>query len=126
MVPAQNAGMMTYPAGGAGPIGQTRNPMMVFLLGCVCFLYMFWQGFVMLGELKAYLNKDEINPIHLFIPILNLLLILKLPGWVLEAKQRAGVPNPQVTNILFYFFFHSYFLPKDLNEVWNPNGQPQS
>ena len=40
-----------------------------------------------------------------------------------QAKRRAGVPNPEVTNILFYWFFGLYFLPKDLNEVWNPHGQ---
>jgi len=112
--------------GGTGPKGQTRNPMMVLLLSMVCFLYGIYQYYVMLGELKAFLNSDEINPIHAFIPVLNILLIFKLPGWVLEAKRRAGVPNPEVANVLFYFLFGMYFLPKDLNEVWNPTGQLQA
>jgi len=112
--------------GGTGPKGQTRNPMMVMLIGYICFFYGMYQTFLMLGELKAYLNSDEINPVHVFIPILNLLMLFKLPGWVLEAKRRAGVPNPETTNVLFYFLFHWYFLPKDLNEVWNPTGQLQA
>jgi hypothetical protein len=109
--------------GGTGPKGQTRNPMMVILISMICFLYGIWQYYQMVGELKAFLNSDEISPIHIFIPVLNILMLFKLPGWVLEAKRRAGVPNPEVTNILFYWFFGLYFLPKDLNEVWNPSGQ---
>ncbi len=110
-------------AGMGGPKGQFRNPIMVLLISMFCFVYGLYQYYVMLGELKDYLQSDEINPIHAFIPILQLLLIFKLPGWVLEAKQRAGIPNPEVTNILFYWFFGLYFLPKDLNEVWDPTGQ---
>jgi fucose 4-O-acetylase-like acetyltransferase len=125
MVPMGNPGvpMQAMPMGGTGPKGQTRNPMMVLLISMVCFLYGIYQYYVMVGELKEYLQTDEINPIHMFIPVLNILMLFKLPGWVLQAKQRAGVPNPEVANILFYWFFGLYFLPKDLNEVWNPTGQ---
>lgn len=111
------------PGMGGGPKGQTRNPMMVLLISMFCFFYGIFQYYQMVGELKEFLQTDEINPIHIFIPVLNILMLFKLPGLVLEAKRRAGVPNPEVTNILFYWFFGLYFLPKDLNEVWNPTGQ---
>jgi hypothetical protein len=111
------------PMGGVGPKGQTRNPIMVLIISAICFLYGIYQYYSMLGELKAFLNSDEIQPWHMFIPILNILLLFKIPGWVLEAKRRAGVPNPEVSNIIFYWFFGLYFFPKDLNEVWNPTGQ---
>ncbi|MCU0690134.1 MAG: hypothetical protein MUF54_01905 [Polyangiaceae bacterium] len=110
-------------AGAIGPSGQTRNPMMVLLISLICFLYGIYQFYVMLGELRDFLQSDEINPIHIFIPVLNILMLFKLPGWVLEAKQRAGVPNPEVGNVILYWFLGLYLLPKDLNEVWNPTGQ---
>jgi hypothetical protein len=115
--------MAGAPTGGGGPKGQTRNPMMVLLISMICFLYGIWQYYQMVGELKAFLNSDEINPIHIFIPVLNILMLFKLPGWVLEAKRRAGVPNPEVSNVIVYWFLGLYLLPKDLNEVWNPTGQ---
>jgi hypothetical protein len=37
---------------------------------------------------------------------------------VLEAKQMAGVANPQVAHPVLYLFLGLYFLPNDLNEVW--------
>jgi hypothetical protein len=110
-------------AGMIGPSGQTRNPMMVLLISAICFLYGMYQFYVMLAELKDFLQSDEINPIHIFIPVLNILMLFKLPGWVLEAKRRAGVPNPEVASVILYWFLGLYLLPKDLNEVWNPTAQ---
>jgi hypothetical protein len=54
----------------------------------------------------------------LFIPILGLLEMLKLPAKVLEAKRMAGVPNAQEPNLILYLFLGIYFIPADLNEVW--------
>jgi hypothetical protein len=115
---------MVY-SGGRGPIGQTRNPIMVLVVGSLCFVYGIIQIWGMLNELKAFRGKDDINPIMLFVPIMNLLLLWGLPAKVLEAKQMAGVPNPQVPHPILYLLLGSYFLPADLNEVWQAAGGGQ-
>jgi hypothetical protein len=110
------------PMVGGGPKGQTRNPVMTLLISWVCFLYALYSCYQMVGELKAYLNTEEITPWWTFIVPLNILLILKLPGLVTEAKRRAGVANPEAGNIIFYLFLTPYIMAKDLNDVWNPTG----
>jgi hypothetical protein len=109
--------------GGAGAKGQTRNPVMTLLISWICFLYMLYVHFQMANELKAFLNTEEITPWWMFIFPLNLLLILKLPNLMVEAKRRAGVANPQAGGLFMYLFFTPYVMAKDLNEVWNPTGQ---
>ena len=103
--------------GAHGPIGATRNPILVFLLSACCFYYLFvfWG---MLNELKAFRQKDDINPILFFVPILNLIQMWGLPAKMLEAKQMAGVPNPSVSHPILYLLLGVYFIPADLNEVW--------
>jgi hypothetical protein len=122
MQPAPGA---MQPAGGAGPVGKTRNPLVCGLLTFItCGMYypiamMFWAG-----DLKAYLGNDpEITPWFGLIFPLNLMLLLKLPDKVVEAKRRAGHPNPSSAGFIMYFLLGWYFIPKDLNEIWNPGGQ---
>jgi hypothetical protein len=113
--------------GGRGPIGQTRNPIMVLVIGSICFVYAIIQLWGMVNELKAFRGKDDINPIMMFVPIMNIIFFWNLPAKVLEAKQMAGVPNPQVAHPILYLLLGSYFLPADLNEVWQAagGGQPR-
>jgi len=108
-------------APGKGPI---RNPGMVTLLTMItCGLYGIFTFYSMMTELRAYLNKQEIVPWHIFVPILGVITILgKLPEWVTEAKQRAGSRNPQSSGPLLYFLLFPYFFTKDMNEVWDPMG----
>lgn len=103
---------------------HVRNPVMVTVLTYVtCGIYGIIAFYSMLSELKAYLNKEEIVPWHLFVPVLGLIILLgKLPGWVTEAKQRAGSRNQQSSGPILYFLLAPYFLTKDLNEVWDPMG----
>jgi uncharacterized membrane protein len=103
--------------GAHGPIGTTRNPVMVTVLSMVCFVYAILQLIQMIGELKAFRQKDDINIIMFFIPILNLLEMMKLSDKVAEAKRMAGSPNPAASGIL-YILLGIYFLPTDLNDVW--------
>ncbi len=116
MVASPNMAPMA--AGPHGPIGTVRNPIMVFLLSSICFIYGMVAFFSMIGELKAFRKKDDINLIMFFIPILNILELLKLPAKVSEAKQMAGAANPNAASPLLYFLLGIYFLPADLNEVW--------
>jgi hypothetical protein len=125
-MPGGGAPMVATGAGGR-PIGQTRNPVMVLVIGMVCFVYAIIQLWGMLNELKAFRGKDDINPIMMFVPILNLIMFWNLPEKVLEAKQMAGVPNPQVVHPILYLLLNSYFLASDLNEIWQAagGGQPR-
>lgn len=106
-------------------MGQTRNPIMVLVIGSICFIYAIIQMWGMLNELKAFRGKDDINPIMMFVPILNIIFFWNLPAKVLEAKQMAGVPNAQVAHPILYLLLGAYFLPADLNEVWQAAGGGQ-
>jgi hypothetical protein len=123
MMPAGSAALAPggYAQAGKGPI---RNPVMVTLLTFVtCGIYGIFTFYSMMAELRNYLAKAEIVPWHIFVPILNWIVILaKLPVWVTEAKQRAGSRNPQSAGGLLYFLLFPYFFTKDMNDVWDPTG----
>jgi hypothetical protein len=108
-----------------GGVGKTRNPVMVLLISMLCFVYALIEGLAMLKELMAFRGKQDINLIFFLIPILNILEVWKLPAKVLEAKQMAGVHNAQVAHPILYLFLGLYFLPADLNEVWQAAGGGQ-
>ena len=123
----QAGGAALAPGGYAQPgavRGPIRNPVMVTVLCMVtCGIYGIFAIYSMMSELKAYLNKDEIVPWHIFVPILGLIVMLgKLPGWVTEAKQRAGSRNPQSSGPVLYFLLFPFFFTKDMNDIWNPQG----
>lgn len=110
-------------ASAAGPVGQTRNPVMTLVLSAICAFYAIYSMWTMINELKNYLNKPEIQAWHLFVPILNIILLwVNVPKWVGEAKQKAGAANPQPASIIMYILFSPYALADDLNQVWNPRG----
>jgi hypothetical protein len=97
--------------------------MVTILTFATCGIYGMVTFYMMLSELKAYLNKEEIVPWHIFVPVLSLIVLVgKLPDWVTEAKQRAGSRNQQSAGPVMYFLLAPYFLTKDLNEVWDPAG----
>jgi hypothetical protein len=104
--------------GGRGPIGKIRNPIMTIVFSMLCFIYAIIQIWGMLNELKAFRGKDDLNPIMFFIPILGYIELWKLNEKVLDAKRMAGVPNAQVASPVLYLFFAVFFLPSDLNEIW--------
>lgn len=117
--------MVAYGAAGAygrGPTGTVRNPVMVLVFSMLCFVYAMIQVWQMLGELKAFRQKEDLNPIFFFIPILNYIELWKLPEKVLDAKRMAGIHNPQVVHPVSYLFLAIYFLPTDLNEIWQAAG----
>jgi hypothetical protein len=91
---------------------------MVLALSIVCFVYAAWQLWQMTNELKDFRGKDDLNPILFFVPILGLIEMWKLPEKVLEAKRMAGVANPEVPQPILYLLLGVYFLPNDLNEIW--------
>ncbi len=119
--PGQGAAPIV-PTGPHGPIGNVRNPIVTFLLSYVCFIYAIFALWSMVNELKAFRQKDDINPIMIFIPIMNIIFIWGLPAKVLEAKQMAGVPNASVPHPILYLLLGLYFLPADLNEVFQAAG----
>lgn len=91
---------------------------MVFVLGSLCFIYGFLQFYKMFAELRDFRQKEDPNPIFIFIPILNIIELLKTPDRVLEAKRLAGIQNPTTPHFILYWFLGLYILPNELNEVW--------
>jgi hypothetical protein len=124
MMPSPNAALAptSYPPATAAGREHIRNPLVATLLCYVtCGVYAIVLMYSLMAELKAYLNREEIVPWHVLVPILNLIVILtKLPAWVTEAKQRAGSRNPMSSGALLYFLLLPYFFTKDMNEVWDP------
>jgi hypothetical protein len=92
------------------------------VLSALCFIYAAIQLWGMVNELKAFRQKDDINPIFFFVPILSLIEMWKLPEKMLDAKRMAGISNPTVPHPVLYLFLWIYFLPVDLNEVWKAAG----
>ncbi len=108
--------------GAHGPVGNLRNPIVITLLGFVCFPYLFFVMWSTVNELKAFRQKDDINPILFFVPILNLLQFWQLPEKVLDAKQMVGIPNPQVPHPILYLLLWPFFFTTDLNEIFQAAG----
>ena len=137
----------------AGAKPKTRNPLMTFLIplglnilgnilapvlagidpslalvgslvslaGTVMF-FVFAIG--MLLELKAYTQDSSFNWWFLFIPCLNIYLMLVLvPQQVTKAKQMARCANP-TRGIVVYFFLFLYALAADLNDNGSAPGGP--
>jgi hypothetical protein len=126
MQPMPGAPMMGMggPAGPHGPPGNVRNPVVVFLLS-MCglpWIFMLWS---MVNELNAFRQKNDLNPIMFFIPIVNIIQIWGLPPKVLEAQQMAGVPQPAVSSPILYLFFAPYFFTVDLNKAFEAAGGRQ-
>lgn len=114
-------GMGGFGGGAGGPVGQTRNPVMVFVLSAICGFYGLFSVWTMLNELKAYTRDENFKPWMIFIPFLGIYFwLFKVPEQVTRAKQMAGSRNPQSAGLFMYWLFGLYFLAKDLNEVWNP------
>lgn len=110
---------MSGGGGGRGPIGKIRNPIMSIVFALFsCGIYPMVASFLMANELNAFRGRQDLNAIMFFIPIMNIIEGLKLAGVVLETKQQAGVPNPQVANNVLLALFPVLFLPADLNEIW--------
>lgn len=105
-------------SGGRGPLGKVRNPVATLLLGMMCFVYALVAYIQMLGELKSFRQKNDLSLLLFFIPIINIIEVLKLPEKVADAQRMVGVQNPQVAHPVLYLFFGLYFFPADLNEVW--------
>ncbi len=102
-----------------GPIGKDRNPLLVLVLTyATCGIYGLISLIGMLSELRAFRQKNDISLLLFFLPIIQIIEILKLPEKVAEAQRLAGIQNPQVAHPVLYLFFGMYFLPADLNETW--------
>lgn len=126
MQPMPGAPMMGMggPSGPHGPPGKLRNPMVVFLLSMCClpWIFILWS---MVNELNAFRQKNDLNPILFFVPILNLIQIWNLPAKVLEAQQMAGVAQPSVSSPILYFLLAPYFFTTDLNKAFEAAGAGQ-
>lgn len=117
--PAPAGGQQLAVAASArGPVGKVRNPVATLLLSMLCFVYALVALVQMLGELRAFRQKDDLSLLLFFIPIINLIEVLKLPEKVTDAQRMAGIQNPQVAHPVLYLFFWPYFFAADLNEVW--------
>ncbi|UQA56023.1 zinc-ribbon domain-containing protein [Polyangium aurulentum] len=102
-----------------GPIRSTTTVLLLTMF--TCGIYPIFGSYSMLNELKACLRDDSLAPWHMFIPILNLLMVLKLPELVGRAKQMAGSRNPQPQGLVIYLLLLPYALAKDLNEIYDPS-----
>ena len=89
----------------------------------VCGFYGLWQFWTMMNELQQYTNDQNFKPWHFLIPVYGwYFVIVKVPEQVTKAKQMAGSKTP-TAGLIMYLFLTLYALPKDLNEIWDPNLQ---
>jgi hypothetical protein len=110
--------------------GEVRNPTTVWLVAIfTCGLGPLYYFYTMFNELKNYLGRDDINPIvELLIAwVCAPYALMRLGGYIQEAKQRAGVANAEnnwVNYLLFLLLcgFGWAKIQEDLNVVWQGGG----
>jgi TRAP-type uncharacterized transport system fused permease subunit len=114
--------------------GEVRNSMMVFLLSiATCGIYGLYWLYTVGNELKAYLGKEDINPmmdilIALVCFLYGYYVPIKYGKLIFEAQQKAGVPNPQDVGVKALLFnlllcgFGYKVLQDELNKVWEAGG----
>ena len=124
-VGAAGADPITGTSGGAAPVaavlgssGKVRPIGRVVALGIVTFgiywLVALWGAF---NDFKSIRQKNDVNPILFFIPILGLIELIKLPPKVEETRTSTGVVNPVAPNVVLYVLFPQIFFIADLNEI---------
>jgi hypothetical protein len=114
--------------------GEVRNPMTVFILSiATCGMYGLYWLYTVGNELKAYLGKEDLNPMmDIIISLVCSLYVLYLPikygKLIFEAQQKAGVPNAQDVGVKALIFnwllcgFGYKLLQEELNKVWEAGG----
>jgi len=112
IAPSPAAGLS---AAARGPIGKTRSPIVVLLLGSItCGLYALWTVYSMANELNAFRRKNDVNPILCLVYI----GFFAVPDAVVEARQLAGMAPGSPPNAILYILLWWWFLVNDLNEIW--------
>lgn len=112
IAPMPAAGLAT---GARGPVGTTRNPIMVLLFGSIsCGLYAIWTIYSMANELNLFRQKSDVNPLLCIFYI----GMFSVPDAVVEARQLAGMAPGSPPNAILYILAWWWFLVNDLNEVW--------
>jgi hypothetical protein len=118
-MPGGGAPMVAMGSGQRGPIGKIRNPVMSIVFSLIsCGIYPMVAAYLMANELNAFRGQQVLNPIMFFVPIMNWIEGFKLSALVLETKQMTGVPNPTVVHQVLYGLWPTFFMPADLNEIW--------
>jgi hypothetical protein len=118
-MPGGSAPMVQAGSGQRGPLGKIRNPVMSIVFSLItCGIYPMVAAYLMANELNAFRGQQLVNPIMFFIPIMNWIEGFKLSALVLETKQMVGVQNPTVVHQVLYGLWPTFFMPADLNEIW--------
>lgn len=114
--------------------GEIRNPNTVWLLTLLtCGAYGYYLIFTMGNELKAFLNKEELNPtmdvllIFLTCGFFALYIPIKYGKLIQEAQLRAGIANAEDQGLKFLLFNFCIALgyrlmQEELNKVWDSGG----
>lgn len=113
--------------------GEVRDPTMVWLLVlCTCGMYQLYFWYTVANELKAYLGKEEINPLMDVVLALVCFpyayyLPIKYGTYIQEAQQRAGMTNAEDQGVMFLVWMFVCGLgfkkmQEELNKVWEGGG----
>lgn len=115
-----------------GPKGEERSGVVWWILGYVTcgigLAYWIWKTET---ELKEFMQTDDINPI--IAPILcfvtgigPLFHAWKMGGWIMQARQAAGLPaeDKSTKYVIFTFILglSTKMIQDDLNELWQQAG----
>ena len=113
--------------------GMVRGPAMAWLVGFVPIIGVFWSFYhkmVILGELKAYLDDESINPVMeaIVYPLLScgfysFYTPFRLGALIERAQQKANLPdaaNPAMTLFLMMFLcgLSRFKTQAELNRAW--------
>ena len=139
-LPAESPASMTpaaFPgtvAGGSDRrVGKTRGPWIVWLLSLVTFgIYFLYWYYKVNDEVREYDGSIEVSPgialLAQFIPIANLVSMVKTAGRIARAQSTSGSSSrcSGLIGFLLIFVFGTWtvYYQSQLNQVWAQHGSP--
>lgn len=125
------------PPGGAGgrQLGKIRNPWGVWGLSIITFgiYYLYW-WYKINEEVKQFDQSIDVDPtwamLANFVPIANIVTLVKTGGRIGQAERSAGNPSPCSGGLGFLlalvFSLHIIYYQGHLNRLWEQHGgRPQ-
>ncbi len=87
------------------------------LISLAGYLWFAFNAYKMAQELQSFTNDQQLNPVFMWIPCLNIYsIVIQVPALMQRAKQQAGSQVP-ARGAVVYFFIGLWAFESDLNDI---------